>query len=137
MKLILVFFLFLTNTSLFYSQNKYKDILNNRIEVSKFVFDEVLDENTFNSSLVTRKIFKGQNIVIYSIKTYSTHASLNIGVFYKKKVKLFCVEEEKDIKKFLSFLTEINVSKYNLRLIEDKIRTIPYYKDDNIISPKY
>lgn len=122
MKLILVFLFFLTNTSLFYSQNRYKDISNNRIQVSKFVFHEVLDENTFNSSLVTRNIFKDKNIAIYSIETYSAHATLNIGIFYKRKVKLFCVEEEKDIKKILSFLTKINVSKCNLRLIEDKIR---------------
>ncbi|MBD3906421.1 hypothetical protein NAL32_19795 [Chryseobacterium sp. Ch-15] len=121
MKLKLVFFLFFS-VSLFYSQNKYKDICNKRVEISKFIFDEVLDGNTFNSSIVTHKIFKNQNLKIYSIKTYSPHAYLNIGIFHKKKIELYSIEDDDDIKKILLFLKGKNVSINELKQIENIIR---------------
>jgi len=127
MKFILVFFLF---TSLFYSQNKYKDISNKRIEISKFVFDEVLDQNTFNGSIVTKIIFKNHNFTIYSIKTYSPHALLNISIFYRNKMKLFCIEKEENIKEILSFLKKHNISEDILQKVNDQIRKIPLYKED-------
>jgi hypothetical protein len=122
MKFILVFFLF---TSLFYSQNKYKEISNKRIEISKFVFDEVLDPNTFNSSIVTKIIFKNHNFTIYSIKTYSPHALLNISVFCRKKMKLFRIEKEENINEVLLFLKQKSISEDILQKVNKEIRKIP------------
>ena len=59
MKFLVLVFVF-CNTVLFYSQNKFKEISRNRIKISKFVFGEILDNNTFNSSLVTSLIFKNK-----------------------------------------------------------------------------
>jgi len=122
MKFILIFFL---STSLFYSQNKYKDISNKRIEISKFVFHEVLDQNTFNSSIVSKIIFKNHNITIYSIKTYSPHALLNIIVFYRNKIKLFCIEKEENVKDVLSFLKRNKVSEDTVQKINKEIQRFP------------
>lgn len=118
----IIFLLFFLNISLIHAQNKFKDISDKRLEISKFVFDEVLDKNTFNSSIVTKNIFKRRDLTIYSIKTYSPHALLNIAIFYKKKVKLFCIEDKTDIKKPISFLKENNISNDNLKIIEQKIQ---------------
>lgn len=124
----LIFFLLFVNLSLFYSQNKYRDISNNRNEISKFIFNEILDKNTFNSSIVTKSIFKNEGLKIYSIKTYSPHSALTVCVFFKNNLKLFCIEEEKDIEELLSFLTKNNVPANNLNIIENKIRAIPLMK---------
>lgn len=134
MKHILIIFLIFSNV--FYSQNKFNDISCNRIKISKFVFGEILDNNTFNSSLVTKDIFHNSNLKVYTIKTYSPHAILNVCIIYKKKVNLFEIKRCEDIDEISLFLLRKNISSDISKNIESKIKAISLYMKSEDIETK-
>lgn len=128
--ILLIFFVF---SNLFYSQNKFKDISNNRITISKFVFDKILEINTFDSSLVTRIIFKNNNIKVYSVKTYSPHSILNVCIIYKRKMTLFEIKRNEDLEDILIFMTKNNISNDISNNIKTKIKAISLYQKSDYL----
>lgn len=67
-------------------------------------------------------IFRNHNLTIYSIKTYSPHDVLTVGIFYRKKMKLFRWENEENVEEVLSFLKEHNLGEESLQKINEEIR---------------
>jgi hypothetical protein len=134
MKFVIVIFFIFFNS--FHSQNRFRDISNNRIKISKFVFSEILDNNTFNSSLVTRIIFKNNNIKVYSVETYSPHSILNICIIHKKKLHQFKIERKEDIAEISSFLIKNNTSNDVVQDIVNKLKEISLYANLDYLDTK-
>lgn len=121
MKVFLVLFLF---PALIYSQNRYKDISNRRVKISRYVFSRILDQNSFDSSIMSRVIFKRHNLAIYSIETYSPHDIPIICIFYGSKMQLFRVESDENVKEILSFLKDNNICESILQKVNDEAQRI-------------
>lgn len=109
-------------SQIYLNQNTFKDISRNREKISKVLFKKILDHNTFNSSIVTRILFKKKNIRVYYISTFSPHAYVNVVIIDRKRVEIFELREKENISKLLCSLNQkYFIKKSDLLDIENKL----------------